>query len=576
VLTRPDHARRSAALSPHDAAIALRFAASMSKLKLPPRSPAIVPQATLANVRVVVDALQDRPATKQTLMDETDISDRHIDYVVQASTLLGFVDTAGERFRLTDLGRALARSAAGSEEERATFREAMTASANLKALAPDLLHVAEPTREELAARLARVGSLSPDTANQRAGTLLQWRRRVLSPQTKLRFRKSAGMWRRIEIENYRSIKSSTVVLAPFTVLVGPNGSGKSNFADALVFARDVALDAATALASRGGIVGVRRWRPSKPTDVTLDLRAASSRDALENSYVRHLFKIHSGKTGAYAFSSEEISVVERAESLAKVTRKDQKLSGRPPLGAAPSPTASAMTLAKQLTPFEKTSALRNVRRYRLNPDEMRKPRVAADDTRLSESGANIAGAVRSIKHSGGHEAIMRPMQKIIPGLEDLRVEQVGRHEVLRFKQRQDGDHVAEFEATEMSEGALRALGIVVAAHQMERDELLIIEEPEVSIHSGAAGLLFDVLKEASERGAVLLTTHSADLLDKAKDEEILVCSYREGVTNIGPLARAQRQVVRDGLFSLAELMRSEPLRIEGHEDRALPARKRGR
>jgi type I restriction enzyme M protein len=75
---------------------------------------------------------------------------------------------------------------------------------------------------------------------------------------------------------------------------------------------------------------------------------------------------------------------------------------------------------------------------------------------------------------------------------------------------------------------------------------------------------------------VLLTTHSADLLDKAKDEEILVCSYREGVTNIGPLARAQRQVVRDGLFSLAELMRSEPLRIEGHEDRALPARKRGR
>jgi type I restriction enzyme M protein len=60
-----------------------------------------------------------------------------------------------------------------------------------------------------------------------------------------------------------------------------------------------------------------------------------------------------------------------------------------------------------------------------------------------------------------------------------------------------------------------------------------------------------------------VTTHSADLLDAARDEEILVCDYRAGLTRIGELAAAQRAVVRDGLFSVAELMRSEPLRIEG-------------
>jgi len=41
---------------------------------------------------------------------------------------------------------------------------------------------------------------------------------------------------------------------------------------------------------------------------------------------------------------------------------------------------------------------------------------------------------------------------------------------------------------------------------MTPDELLIIEEPEVSIHVGAAQLLFDVLKQASRRGAVLLSS----------------------------------------------------------------------
>jgi type I restriction enzyme M protein len=136
---------------------------------------------------------------------------------------------------------------------------------------------------------------------------------------------------------------------------------------------------------------------------------------------------------------------------------------------------------------------------------------------------------------------------------------------MRFDQKQAAGQVARFSTSEMSEGALRALGILVTAQQMTQDELLIIEEPEVAIHVGAAQLLFDVLKDASTRGSVLLTTHSADLLDAAREEEILVCSYREGVTRIGPLASAQREVVRQGLFTVAELLRSEPLRIEGEE-----------
>jgi glycine/D-amino acid oxidase-like deaminating enzyme len=78
-----------------------------------------------------------------------------------------------------------------------------------------------------------------------------------------------------------------------------------------------------------------------------------------------------------------------------------------------------------------------------------------------------------------------------------------------------------------------------------------------------ARLLYDALQQASRHGSVLVTTHSVDLLDAAADDAILVCRYDHGVSRIGPLARAQRAVVKDGLFSLAELVRSEPLRIEG-------------
>jgi type I restriction enzyme M protein len=372
------------------------------------------------------------------------------------------------------------------------------------------------------------------------------------------------MWRRISIANYRSIEDATVVLAPFTLVVGPNGSGKSNFADALVFSRDIATDASAAVSSRGGIAGVRRWRPYKPTDVSIDLRSATTKVGLERSFSRHFFKIHSGKKGNWTFSKEAIEIVESGTRKSFVERTRTAVESKPTQVPIPGPTASVMLSARQFRPFSgTTSSLRNVRRYRLNPDSMRSPQLSSQEVRLAESGENIAVAIQSITLAGGMSNVVDPMAKIVPGLQDIVVEQVGRFLALKFKQMQEASAVAEFNATEMSEGALRALGIIVATHQMERDELLIIEEPEVSIHVGAANLLFDILKEASNRGAVLLTMHSADLLDAARDEEILVCEYRDGATVIGPLARSQRELVRGGLFSVAELMRSEPLRIEG-------------
>lgn len=401
------------------------------------------------------------------------------------------------------------------------------------------------------------------------------------------------MWRRVDLKNYRSIESVSVELAPFSALVGPNGSGKSNFADALVFARDVATDAAAAVERRGGIAGLRRWRPTRPIDVTVDIRAAKTQGELETDYVRHQFTIHSGRSGRWTFRKERIEVVQREEAVFWVERTASKLHMSPPLQrglgiamprgagargvsrAPPAPrlppvvdpaplndTASAMVLARQFYGLSSSAALRNVRRVRLNPEAMRQPQPTTENTRLDESGSNVGVAYRSLRASAQAQ-ILAAMQKIVPGLSGISVEPFDRFLLLKFDQRQPGGHDARFSATEMSEGALRALGILVAAQQMTPDELLIIEEPEVSIHVGAAQLLFDVLEQASRRGAVLVTTHSADLLDAARDEEILVCSYRDGVTDIGPLASAQRQLVRDGLFSVAELMRSEPLRIEG-------------
>jgi predicted ATPase len=530
-----------------------------------------VPQATLASIRAVVDACLAGATSRRLIVRETGISPRHVAYAIDAARILGLVSEDEDgRISLTTSGDRLAASAQGSDEEFEAWHRAISKSEIMEIIAPRLIAADAPSRDDIAANILRVTKLSESTARHRAAMISKWGdlTRAQRGSIKTRRRSARGMWRRIEIRNYRSIEDATIELAPFTVVVGPNGSGKSNFADALVFARDISVDASAAIENRGGITGVRRWRPTKPTAVTIDIRASGSKRGLESDYVRHMFKIHSGAQGAFSFTDERIEIVSRSERRAWISRAGNVLKkGGGGILPGVTETASAMILAGQLQEFAKTPALRNIRRYRLSPDEMRQPQLSSEKVRLEENGANIAVAVRDVKRMGRFDDLLLALGKIVPGLKDLRVEQVGRYLTLKFQQSQEEGLVADFNATEMSEGALRALGIVVATLQMVPDELLVIEEPEVSIHVGAARLLFEVLKEASEAGAVLLTTHSADLLDAARDEEILVCEYVDGITKIGPMARSQREIVRQGLFSVAELMRSEPLRIESPTQR---------
>lgn len=381
------------------------------------------------------------------------------------------------------------------------------------------------------------------------------------------------MWRRVQLRNYRSIAEASVELAPLTVVVGPNGSGKSNLVDALAFARDIAVDAQKAVERRGGMVGLRRWQPAEVIDLSVDIRASATRAGLDSDYLRHQFTIRSDSSGAWSFHSELIELVSGGEAVRKIKRAPDGTMSLEKQGLATwgdsqvDEMSSAMVFARQLADMARQTALRNVLRLQLDPAAMRLPQLKGESARLEESGRNIALAFSSLDPLG-KERVLLGMQRIVPGLVRISVAPLERFLVLLFEQKQSGGHVARFAASEMSEGALRALGVLVAAQQMTQDELLIFEEPESSISVGATRLLFDVLKDAASRGAVLITTHSAELLEAAREEHILVCSYQEGVTRAGPLSSKQREGVRQGLSSTAELMRSEPLRMEGEESAA--------
>ncbi len=144
---------------------------------------------------------------------------------------------------------------------------------------------------------------------------------------------------------------------------------------------------------------------------------------------------------------------------------------------------------------------------------------------------------------------------------------VGRKLPLEFCQQVRGDpHPWRFLANNASEGTLRVVGVLVALHQgigMESGNarLVGIEEPEGTLHPAATGVLADVLHEASERVQVVVTSHSAGLLDREAipSESILAVVSEDGQTRIARLDAAARTGLREGLFTAGEMLRMNQL-----------------
>jgi predicted ATPase len=138
-------------------------------------------------------------------------------------------------------------------------------------------------------------------------------------------------------------------------------------------------------------------------------------------------------------------------------------------------------------------------------------------------------------------------------------------ETLEFRQDMAGSkHPWKFLAQNMSDGTLRALGVLVALFQSNRDyapTLIGIEEPETALHPAASAALREALMRASEQTQVIVTSHSPDLLDDkrlAADSFLAVVS-EGGDTRIGPLDEASRDIMRQQLFSAGELLRLNQL-----------------
>jgi len=218
--------------------------------------------------------------------------------------------------------------------------------------------------------------------------------------------------------------------------------------------------------------------------------------------------------------------------------------------------------------------------YNLNPDEIRELQPPDAGEVLKRDGSNLASVLSAMakENKEAYDRIVAFLSKVVPGIQDVAVKHVGKKETLEFRQVVGTTQAPwRFMAENMSDGTLRALGVLTALFQSsnalrKKVPFVGIEEPEVAVHPGAAGVLRDGLRTASKITQVAVTSHSPDLLDDKDigDESILAVVNRNGETKIAPPDEAGRSAIRDRLYTVGELLRLNQLEPDEEATEKIP------
>jgi predicted ATPase len=372
--------------------------------------------------------------------------------------------------------------------------------------------------------------------------------------------------RSLVLKRFRSIPSEAVDLANPTFLVGQNGSGKSNFVDAFAFlAEAMGTPLQAVFDNRDGISAVRNRTPGRSYPPNLGLAVRLGEINGEITGGNYAFEVRALPNYAFEVVREQCSISFKSGQRGWFDRKGMEFKSNVP-GLAPSLDPASLGLPvvgghARFAPILRT--LSAMRVYSIEPAQLREMQEADSGLGLKPDGSNAASVLREIarRANGDIDRIGEILATIVPNTTNVGTSKHGKKLSLEFTQEWGQKKRLKFEAFSMSDGTLRALGLLTAVFQHPVPSLMVVEEPEARIHPGALGAVLDVLRTASRRMQIVVTTNSPEVLD-AKwigEPNLRIVTWQEGASHVTGLSEPSRQALVQHLMGAGELLRSNAL-----------------
>lgn len=354
------------------------------------------------------------------------------------------------------------------------------------------------------------------------------------------------------VSGYRSLRQLVLPLSRLNVVTGPNGSGKSSFYRALRLLADVAQGRIIgSLAAEGGLqstlwagpeafsramkageVPIQGTRRKEPTSLKLGFASEDYGYAIDlgmpvpvpGSCFNQDPEIKAEAVWAGEVLRRSNLLAARngpsVQALDDQGRRASILRDLPGFDSMMTHAADPRGVPELLVLRERMRAWRFYDHFRSDAEApARRAQVGTRTPVLASDGADIAAALQTIQEIGDAPALEAAVEDAFPGSAIEVTENDGWFEVIM---RQQG-LLRPLRSAELSDGTLRYLLLVAALLTPRPPALLVLNEPETSLHPALLEPLARLVAQASQRAQVIVVSHAQALVAAlAKTEQVAV------------------------------------------------------
>ena len=357
----------------------------------------------------------------------------------------------------------------------------------------------------------------------------------------------------LHLKNILSFKDAKLDLQPLNVLIGPNGSGKSNLIDVIGLLQAVPNDMAGFLRSNGP-TGDWKWKgapgeseggipemlavihdPKQPnTPLKYDLQMDASDDGLMVMHedLTDLLPTHDGLRRVYFSRNADRSglVSPTGGAHAEVTDENNKIRLNPEAISSSQSVFNAirdpLSFSSLSTTALNLSSIKTYRNWYVGRDSpVRRPqRTDGDPNFLEEDFSNLALVVNDLLSRRLEPSLNDYLGRFYESYESLHPRIFGNTIELIVN---EAGMSSPLPASRLSDGTIRFIALLAILCHPDPPPLICIEEPEIAMHPDSLGLIAELLRKASERTQVIVTTHSPELVGllppEPEAEFVVVC-----------------------------------------------------
>jgi predicted ATPase len=375
----------------------------------------------------------------------------------------------------------------------------------------------------------------------------------------------------LAIANYRSLRHLVVPLGRLTVITGANGSGKSNFYRGLRLLANTSQGSVVASLAREGGLKSTLW--AGPEEISSSMRKGTApiqggprkdvvhlRLGFASDELSYAIDLGLPTTNAPSFGLDPAIkreciwagprfrtatlLADRRGALVRVrTRGGDWEVLRQDLATFDSmlmQVADANRAPEVLTLRERMRRWRFYDHFRVDADApARQPQLGTQTPVLSQDGRDLASALQTILDIGDARALDAAVSDAFPGsrvgvsISDYRFDiEMHQHGLLR-----------PLKSAELSDGTLRFLLWIAALLTPRPPELMVLDEPETSLHPDVLPAFARLIIHAARHTQVWVISHSSRLVAAlAEDPECrsIVLEKELGETQIAGQSQLDR------------------------------------